>query len=337
MRIRDGRCSRRHTWSVTSAGAWLPDGGIGALRRALDRVAPDLATRELRMGPAVAGTDPPPVLRRGSAQIGADLLVKFAWSEEATAAIEREAAVLPRLAELRPTLAIPRIVRTSSEPLLVITRMAPGVVMGGPYVTDSEDDTVPEQLAEFLATLHDAKLRPPMADVLTATDVTRPPAGPDHLRAVLSEDLVGRAQAKLVGGWCDWIGDALRQPGSEQVVVHGDLHGHNLLLDPDRLSLARVLDFGDCFIGDPHFDFRFLVYAHRGLAWFDRCLDEYERLTKRSLARNVIAAWHAVAVLDDICWRTELGVPLAGGRHPGAHLEELRTKLVRKRTGAQQR
>jgi len=50
-----------------------------------------------------------------------------------------------------------------------------------------------------------------------------------------------------------------------QVVVHGDLHGLNIVIDPQTKMLVGVIDLSEMEIGDPHQDFRKLFMADRRL------------------------------------------------------------------------
>src|SRR5262249_11398520 len=42
-------------------------------------------------------------------------------------------------------------------------------------------------------------------------------------------------------------------------LLHGDLSPEHFLADIEHCTLSGVIDFGDCFIGDPHRDFIFLL------------------------------------------------------------------------------
>ncbi|MEJ7742009.1 MAG: phosphotransferase [Nocardioidaceae bacterium] len=59
-------------------------------------------------------------------------------------------------------------------------------------------------------------------------------------------------------GWCDWADAILARPSPPDVLVHGDLHGHNQLWDMAVPALRAVADFDSSGPTDAEFDFRYL-------------------------------------------------------------------------------
>ncbi len=64
-------------------------------------------------------------------------------------------------------------------------------------------------------------------------------------------------KTRYLGPWRDWADGFLARLGSEILprlerlpaqVIHGDVHGHNLILGPDR-RISGIIDFGDMFHG----------------------------------------------------------------------------------------
>jgi aminoglycoside phosphotransferase (APT) family kinase protein len=43
--------------------------------------------------------------------------------------------------------------------------------------------------------------------------------------------------------WCEWVDAVLAGPGPPEVLVHGDLHGHNQVWDLQAPALRAVVDF----------------------------------------------------------------------------------------------
>jgi aminoglycoside phosphotransferase (APT) family kinase protein len=309
----------------TEAVGWLPDGSVQAVRAAVAAVAPELAGEPILLGPRLAGN--PPRYWRGTARLGARFVAKFAWSAEAAISIDRELALLPLLRELAPSLPVPEIVFASRDPLLFITRYVPGAPAGNPYSHDTKPSTIPAQLAEVLATLHDPRLKHLVQDHGVAMDATQPQSTTGSLRARLVGPIVTGPRAKRVLTWCDWIDDIQSRPAPETTVVHGDLHTHNLVLSQDGARLLLVADFENAAYGDPHYDFRYLVATRHDLDWFTTCCDAYQRLSGRRLSMERILAWHILTALGDAMWRTELGVPLPGDLSPHGYVDDITRRL----------
>jgi hypothetical protein len=119
-------------------------------------------------------------------------------------------------------------------------------------------------------------------------------------------------QRLMVGEWCDWADEVLGGAG-DTALLHGDLHGHNLVLDPAIGALRLVADFETAGIGDPAFDFRYLPGQADSVDLFLEVRSRYEHLSGRALDLQRAMAWHIRTALGDALWRTEAGVPLPGG------------------------
>ncbi len=91
------------------------------------------------------------------------------------------------------------------------------------------------------------------ASVVGALPEVHPTAQADteRLRARFPR-LVDDGRAESVMGCCEWVDRVLDGgPAQPEVLVHGDLHGHNQVWDPASVSLRGVVDFR-------HFDLRYL-------------------------------------------------------------------------------
>jgi aminoglycoside phosphotransferase (APT) family kinase protein len=303
------------------------DGSVGALRGALGVVVPGLADERIVLGPQIPGN--PRAYWRGAARVGEGHVAKFAWSAEAAARLEHELTVMPLLRELAPSVPLPEIVASSRDPLLLVTRSVPGVPCAGPPLDRGATDTIPVQLAEALAALH----APAVRDGLTASpDITlgdpEPQSRTQDLRQRVAGAIVTGERARRVRTWCDWIDDLQGGPAPDPVVVHGDLHGHNLVISEDGERLRLVADLEEVALGDPHYDLRYLVSIRSDLAWFAACCTAYERASGRRLDVERILAWHVLTALGDAMWRTELGVPLPGGMTPDGSVDDITWRMA---------
>jgi aminoglycoside phosphotransferase (APT) family kinase protein len=120
------------------------------------------------------------------------------------------------------------------------------------------------------------------------------------------------AQRPVVAEWCDWVDEVLAAP-ADAALLHGDLHGHNLVWDPPSGALRLVADFESAGVGDPAFDFRYLPGQAETVDFFVEVGRSYEQISGRALDLERVMAWHIRTVLGDALWRTEAGVSLPGG------------------------
>ncbi|WP_405058851.1 aminoglycoside phosphotransferase family protein [Kribbella sp. NBC_01505] len=180
--------------------------------------------------------------------LGERFVVKFAWSEPAALRLAHEIAVLESL----DLPYLPEVVASSTSPVLLVTRRAPGQALFD--VVDSLNrDEVGRQLAHFLSALHDPATRsrvesaigelPPASLQPASTDLLR-----DRFPSWIRPD-----QRAAVLRWCDWADDVLAPP-RPPVLVHGDLHGGNQVWSDGRLSI--VVDFETAGLADPEYDLR---------------------------------------------------------------------------------
>lgn len=297
-----------------------------AVRAAVAAVAPELAGEAIVMAPRLPGN--PPLYWSGTARVGERFVAKFAWSAEAAVGVDRELAVLRLLRHLAPSVPVPEVICASRVPILFVSRYVPGVPAGSPYADDATASTIPEQVAEVLAALHEPRLR----DLLERRGVAMGDTQPQATTAALRERFVGPIvvgpRARHVLTWCDWIDGIQRPAVPETTVVHGDLHAHNMVVSEDGERLRLVADFENAAFGDPHYDFRYLVSMRRDLDWFDACRQAYQRLSGRQLSLERILAWHVLTALGDALWRTERGVPLPGDLTPQGYVDDITRRLA---------
>src|SRR6266513_354478 len=139
--------------------AYLRDRSKESVREALAAVAPEYSDADVRLREWVGSPDE--TWWSSSAVVGDVAVLKFAWSAQAAQRLQLEGAALRSLTKLAPDLRIPVLLAASSEPALVLTRWE----NGGPLedkllaaMPDSVVGLIAEQLAEFLALLHQPAL-----------------------------------------------------------------------------------------------------------------------------------------------------------------------------------
>ena len=117
-------------------------------------------------------------------------------------------------------------------------------------------------------------------------------------------------------------------PRPSDVLVHGDLHGHNQLWDLQTPALRAVVDFDISGPRDAEFDFRYLLSQAPGSDLFAAVTSDYRAQSGRVLDLDRVMAWHIRTVLGDALWRSEAGVALPGGGDPSSWVDELLQRML---------
>ncbi|HYW24056.1 MAG TPA: phosphotransferase [Terriglobales bacterium] len=303
---------------------WLPERSERALRSALAEVAPAFAaaTIELSNRPGSG----PPEFRRGSAVLDGSHVVKFAWSEPAARSVVREGGVLGALEGTG--LPLPRLLLAARTPALLLYRRIEGVPLTWERacgMSPPRKRVLARSLAPLLAALHR------LAGALEAAGLDLGPpeaqAGCGRLRRDLLP-LLDAARATWVEDLVRHVERTLAAPAGEPVLVHGDLHGWNLVIDPARDRVVGLVDLEGAAVGDRHFDLRYLPAQEAGLALLREVAEAYEEASGRAVDLERVMAWGALTDLGDALWRTEQGVEVVGGPLP-RRVDGLRLRLAR--------
>lgn len=294
---------------------------IEAVRAALTTAAPEIAALPIVLNDWVETGNP--LWARSSAFVGTDWVVKFAWSELASAQLEQEGRVTRALGRSRPAPPVREVTRLTTDPVLLVSPFVPGSPVTGEAIahySPSELHRLAAGLANALAAFHSA----PAAAAIATAGVPLPPPSPQagtfELRQLLGPMFDARRR-RLVEEWCEFA-DTVLTPSAKGVVLHGDFHGYNVIVDEAK-DVRVVLDLEAAAFGDYHYDFRYLPAQAASLDLFRSTAAEYERRTTRPIDAARVMAWHVRTVLGDALWRTMAGVPLFGGCTKEAWVDEL--------------
>lgn len=304
---------------------WLAACSAAALGKALRAVAPELS----RYPVAVSSPDPAakadPEWWSASTVVGERFVVKFAWSRPAALRLTREISILTALGREPKVPFLPEVVASSSDPVLLVTRLIPGASLF--EVIDSIDrERAGQQLARFLAALHHpAARRRAEAVVGRLTGAHLPPATTAALRERFLP-LARPGQRQTIMRWCGWADAVLASPGPA-VLVHGDLHGNNQVWDRDELRL--VVDLETAGAAEPEYDLRTFPGPAMGpgIELVAATIRHYQQITGRQLSMDRVMAWHLRAALGDALWRSEAGIPLADHRTPADWVDDLAARF----------
>ena len=304
---------------------WLAECSAAALGEALRAVAPELTGYPITVPEPVAAAQVDPLWWSSSAVLGGRFIAKFAWSRPAAIRLAHEVGALTALTREPKVPFLPEVVASSTDPLLLVTRLVPGESLF--EVVDSIDrDHAGRQLAWFLAALHQPAARERTeAAIGKLSGAQLPPATTKVLRDRFGT-WIRPDQRRTVMRWCDWA-DAVLATQSPAVLVHGDLHGDNQVWDHGELRL--VVDFETVGAAEPEYDLRTLPGPGTGpgVELLTAVMRHYQQITGRQLSTDRVMAWHLRTALGDALWRSEAGIPLADHRTPAMWVEDLSTRF----------
>jgi aminoglycoside phosphotransferase (APT) family kinase protein len=305
---------------------WLAECSAEALGEALRVVAPELSGGPLTVpvpDPAVKGD---PLWWSSSAGAGERFIVKFAWSRPAALRLAHEIGVLTALTPEPRLPFLPEVVASSTDPVLLITRLVPGASLFE-VIGSVDPDRAGRQLARFLAALHQPSARQRAEAVAgTLAGAQLPPATTATLRERFGT-WARPGQRRIIMRWCDWSDAVLASPGPA-VLVHGDLHGNNQVWDHDTLRL--VVDLETAGAAEPEYDLRHFPGPDMGpgVELLTAVMRHYQQITGRHLSTDRVMAWHLRTALGDALWRSEAGIPLPDHRTPPQRVDDLAARFT---------
>jgi aminoglycoside phosphotransferase (APT) family kinase protein len=304
-----------------STRAWIDGLSASAVCNAVRAVLPDLADAPVELHVELEQIDP--IWHRGTAWLGHTHVVKFAWSAEAALELARERIAMLALGGTRFARWMPTVEATSERPLLIVTRRVEGVPCWGEILSDPN---IARDVATALADLHDPRVLSAIRNGGIEPPAPSPQADTEAIRSRLHRFL-SPSHLSLVRRWCDWTDRVQASSTGKPVILHGDLHGYNLLVRDG--SLRCVLDYDAISVGDHHYDLRYLPGLGSSIDFLVAVVDEYERRTGRAVDPAPLLAWHIRTVLGDALWRSEAGVPLPAGGTVHDWIEALELRIAR--------
>jgi aminoglycoside 2''-phosphotransferase len=242
--------------------------------------------------------------------VNGDWIVRVAKHPQASAALDREAAVLPRLAAmLELPIPVPEHVGTDERTgfTMVAHRALKGVALTRARLrrlTPTARIAVAAQIGRFFRQLHGFPL--------TAIPVSLPAAEPITTYRARRTEIEARVLPRLPATCarrCLELLDVF-EPSPGRVLLHCDLYEQHLLLDQRTQSLAGIIDFGDLSTGDPDVDLR-TILDDLGPAFLRSVLgtEPRHRATRRFERARVYCIWDALTwSLEQIEQRRLAGV-----------------------------
>ncbi|HEY3953002.1 MAG TPA: aminoglycoside phosphotransferase family protein [Streptosporangiaceae bacterium] len=305
---------------------WLGECSAEVLGEALRAAAPELNGYPVTVAAPDPAAKADPVYWSSSTVVDERFLVKFAWSRPAALRLTREIGTLAALGREPMVPFLPEVVASSTDPVLLITRLVPGRSLFE-VIGSIDRDRAGRQLARFLAALHHPTMRQRAeAAIGKLTGPHLPPATTAVLRERFAP-LVRPGQRRTIMHCCDWADAVLESPGPT-VLVHGDLHGNNQVWDRDELRL--VVDLETVGAAEPEYDLRTFPGPAMGpgVELLTATMRHYRQISGRQLSADRVMAWHLRAALGDALWRTEAGIPLADHRTPPDWADDLAERFT---------
>jgi aminoglycoside phosphotransferase (APT) family kinase protein len=217
--------------------------------------------------------------------------------------VEREMALLPRLAPLVPLpIPEPAFLGRPAEGFpwpFFGAALIPGRELADAACTDADRRRLARPLAAFLRTLHGAGVA---AAVDPGGELPNDPMGRGDMALRVPRTAERLEEVERLGLWRpparvhDVLDAARGLPAPEpSALVHGDLHIRHLLVD-ERCGAAGVIDWVDICRGDPAIDLP-LLWSMLPAGGRDEFLDAYGTVTDTQLLRGRVLALFLCATL----------------------------------------
>jgi len=238
------------------------------------------------------------------------LILKIPLNEETQKWMAREHWVLNALQD-QTSVTIPTPFFVAHQIFCYAYRKVPGVLLTDEYywtLTKKQKQDFTIAIANFLSELH--SFFDVSDDIAAGLQSPEDPLSARQLRQRLLLLLEQSQQLHIV----EQILDLYEQiePSSEKtVVLHGDLHGWNNVLDPASNRLIGVFDFNGTCIGDPHLDFRYFFYTDPNL--LEAVTAHYQAVSGRKLSLSRCILYAAATDLSDLVYCMEEQGPIYEG------------------------
>lgn len=158
---------------------------------------------------------------------------------------------------------------------------------------------VAKQLADFLTVLHSF----PVDEAIACGVRERPPGEQSReFRREAKKIIYPKLSSQEIDN-CEWWFDEclnIEKSSYRPALIHGDLQDRHVLFDPDKESIAGIIDFSDIWIGDPDHDLNYLLREH-GKDFMDKLFKWYQHDNPKILFWKS-QLFRFFRYLDDIIW-----------------------------------
>jgi aminoglycoside phosphotransferase (APT) family kinase protein len=222
------------------------------------------------------------------------LVYRYPRHAAAAAKLDDEVAVLHDVNEQQWTLALP--VMREHTPIYTAYTYIPGEVLSPEIVhTLNQDDFdhIGKQIGRFLAQFHTLDF-----DIVeqkrTKHTTTLLEYYDRRIEQGKSTMFYEKATASL-----QQLNSINEKEATTNVVIHGDMHGPNIVIDPSTKNVAGVIDLSEMETGDPHQEFRkvFMTFP----ASLPSAIETYESSGGQSVNINKVILWAYVNEWSNAC------------------------------------
>lgn len=182
-----------------------------------------------------------------------------------------------------PELPVPMLKHLHENPAYTVARALDGEVLENQDIRNlsaDEQHEIGEQIGTFAYRFH-ALFKP--EEIRQFLSEKNPQAWYEKYLDQILRTVDGTNPYDALASWV--LAEWPRFDHSEGVVIHDDLHVHNMLFD-NSYRLTGVLDFGDVNIGNPEQDLRYVYWM--GDDVFDGAVEAYEQLSGKMVSRDLI-------------------------------------------------
>lgn len=225
----------------------------------------------------------------------------FAKHEVARQSLQREACLLPQLADQLPLpIPSPQLINlndTAESPFIAYP------LLPGPALTQERylrldgfsRARCAEQVAGFLMALHNLDLSPARACDVPVCDYAKQYT---DLRLQARVELYPRLAEserqfieRVIGNYLESGAASAFHPA----LLHGDFSPDHVLFNEQEEAVSAIIDFGDMMIGDPAWDLVF-IYEDYGLDFLSRVLTVYGKADRVALLSRLFQHYQIAAI-----------------------------------------
>lgn len=210
---------------------------------------------------------------------------RYPRHEAAAAKLADEVSVLRTINSHTWSVVLPAII--DHNPIFTSYKLVPGEVIihgQGHLLSDEQCQQIGAGLGAFLTQLHQLDHA-----IIHEKDTKQTMSLLDYYGERIAQGDQPKAKQRL--------NELLERTNYDyQVVVHGDLHGPNIVLQPDSKELVGVIDFSEIEIGNPHQEFRKLFMTDE--RFLEPACDAYGS----DLSIDEIKLWAFVNEWANLCY-----------------------------------
>jgi aminoglycoside phosphotransferase (APT) family kinase protein len=210
----------------------------------------------------------------------------------AQAKLKDEVIVLEALQQAHLPVATPKLIALnehySTYQLIKGEALTPDMTA---QLTAEQADQLGRDLGVFLAAFH--TLDPSILSHKITTHST-------SLFEYYSERITQSPKSAFTTSAINLLNDLRATTDTPQVVLHGDLHGLNIIVDPTTMKLVGVIDISEMELGDPHQEFRKIFMSTPDA--LNSAIKAYNQTARHHINVETVKLWAYVNEFANACF-----------------------------------